>query len=470
MAFLLILLITGMTLSGSRATHVAHHAAIGTGIGLAISALFDLRAGYRNLIRPDFCAMLALYFLTLFEFLFPQGYFDMLVTADTAMRSVPVVLWGFAGLAAGRHLVNLRRHPLRGIFTQEVPRGWVLLIFWGCFTGGFFYMAMCVNFNVVKMVDFWLEPRFTQPWQRGRLGDWKAMLYELSMLLYIVPPLAGIIVARRQKHGKFTLFAVLCGFLLTVFYAFCTGTRNLFLSYLVTFLIGYGFAAPARRRFEFMFLCAVTVVTTLAATVLMLAFREVGLRNYLNNKTMIYLTRQETMFVDYNLFTISRLVDTMPAHHAYLGWEVPYLAVIRPVPRAVWPGKPKGLSLTMEDAVGAEGWTVAASFVGEAYMSHGIPTVFLAGLILGALMGWWSRLASPENSDLGILIYASGFFAAVISMRSIYVLTTAILPTAVSLVLAAGLVGIVRSRQRRRERFARIAGGRLGPMQRRRGP
>ena len=47
----------------------------------------------------------------------------------------------------------------------------------------------------------------------------------------------------------------------------------------------------------------------------------------------------------------------------------------------------------------------------------------------GALTGWWSHLASAQNSELGILIYSSGFFATVISMRSLFVFTTALLPT-----------------------------------------
>ena len=30
----------------------------------------------------------------------------------------------------------------------------------------------------------------------------------------------------------------------------------------------------------------------------------------------------------------------------YLGWELPYLAIIRPIPRAIWKGKPLGMSFS----------------------------------------------------------------------------------------------------------------------------
>ncbi len=64
--------------------------------------------------------------------------------------------------------------------------------------------------------------------------------------------------------------------------------------------------------------------------------------------------------------------------------------------------------------------------------------VFIAGIFFGVITGWWSHLSSARNSELGILIYASGFLAAVISMRSIFVFTTAMLPTL--LAIACGYV------------------------------
>src|SRR5258708_39608299 len=68
-------------------------------------------------------------------------------------------------------------------------------------------------------------------------------------------------------------------------------------------------------------------------------------------------------------------------------------------------------------------------------MGGGWIAVFMAGAFFGALTGWWNYLTSPRNSELGILIYASGFFAAIISMRSLFVFTTALLPTVAALII-----------------------------------
>ena len=126
----------------------------------------------------------------------------------------------------------------------------------------------------------------------------------------------------------------------------------------------------------------------------------------------------------------------------YLGLEVPYLALIRPIPRALWKGKPEGLSSSIEHALGefSGSITISASFAGEAYMAGGFFGVLLCALFFGAINGWWSHLMGPKNSELGILIYASGFFAAVISMRSLFTYTTALLPTVAAIVGTGYLV------------------------------
>lgn len=437
-------------MDGKTPAAVATFAAMGTAISLAISVVFDLRAGVRNLIRADLLAVLAFYFLTLFEFLFPQPTFNLLISIPVTRTGILVCAVGLIGLLLGRHLVNLRKQPFERLRTAEIPAGWMLLIFWvSCFLG-YLDMLLAVNFNVAEMIDWFMAPRFSQPWQRGRLGDWKAIVHELALFMYLAPPLGGIMIARRQRYGRNQLFFVVCALLLTFFYGFSSGTRNVFAAHLVTFIIGYSFALPPARRRELLILSAAGAVLMLGATVLMLQFRNIGFKNYLRGSyERVPVAEKKSMFVDYNLYAICRLVEVFPKQTAYLGWEVPYLALVRPIPRALWPGKPEGMSKSIEDAMGVQGLTIAASFAGEAFMAGGWIAVLAFGLFFGALAGWWSFLASPRNSELGILIYASGFFAAVISMRSLFVFTTALLPTLAAIVLGTATVRMVAAGARR---------------------
>ncbi len=449
-AALLGLVITVLLLKGELPSTLAQKAAIGTLFSLLASIAFDLKlGGLRNLIRADLMAILSFYFLTFFEFLFPQPNFDKLIATASTFTGIYCVLLGFAGLLVGRHFFHPRQQPFRQTLTREIPALWIVAIFWVCVLVGYIHMLIAVDFDVVLMIDWFMEPRFTQPWQRGRLGNWKALLVELGLFLYLIPPLGGIMIARRQRYGPIALATMSLALLLTLFYGFASGARNVFAAYLVTFLIGYCFAMSFARRKELVALCAGGAVVMVAASYFMLEFRNAGLRNYLEGHYEPPVSQEKTYFVDYNLYNVCRLVEVFPRNHPYLGWEIPFQALIRPIPRAVWKGKPEGLSRSIEDVLGADGWTASASFVGEAYMSGGFWVVALVALGFGALAGWWSHLASPNNSELGILIYASGFFATVISMRSLFVLTTALLPTVAALVIGTYAARLLTGQARR---------------------
>ena len=439
-------LVAALTQLSDAPTDLARNAAICVGVGLAGSVLMDLKSGLWNLPRADLFALLAFYFLTLFEFLFPQANFNAMTTPDLARAGLGVVLVGFAGLLIGRHLLRPKRQPFEHILTRAVSVGWLIVLFWFSAFVGYLQMLIVVDFNVLKMIEWFMEPRFTQPWGRGKFGDWKALLYELSMLLQLLPPLAGIMLARRRRFPVWHMVPMIVVVGITFFAGFASGTRNILASYLVTFLIGYAFALPRERNKELVILGSTCALVIVFATYFMLQFRTVGLRNYLRgNVPVAAADTPMTLYVDYNLHSICRLVEIFPNQRAYLGLEIPYLAIIRPIPRAIWKSKPEGMSTSIEEAMGAQGLTIAASFAGEAYMSGGNFAVLLVALGFGAVFGWWSSLASSRNSELGILIYASGFFAAVISMRSLLVFTTALLPTAAGLIAGTWLVGRVKT-------------------------
>jgi hypothetical protein len=140
------------------------------------------------------------------------------------------------------------------------------------------------------------------------------------------------------------------------------------------------------------------------------------------------------------------MVEYFPAHHAFTGLEIPYLAIIHPIPRLLWPSKPEGMSVSVEEILGANGWTVATSVIGEEYIMGGLIAVFLMSVVFGVCCAWWNLLASPRNSEFGILVYASGFFSAVITMRSMNWFSTALLPTLAG--LAIGYACLLRYRRR----------------------
>ena len=160
-------------------------------------------------------------------------------------------------------------------------------------------------------------------------------------------------------------------------------------------------------------------------------FRGVGLADYLSEEEEgASAEKEENFFVDYNFYVVAALTSLFPRPYDYLGLQVPLWLVVRPVPRAFWPEKPDGESVSPQMYLGVrEGTTISATFIGEAYMSAGLFGVIIAGLGLGYFCQWWTQKAFSPQSNFGIVIYGSGFFAVAITMRSMYMLTVALLPT-----------------------------------------
>jgi hypothetical protein len=165
------------------------------------------------------------------------------------------------------------------------------------------------------------------------------------------------------------------------------------------------------------------------ATNHMLAFRQIGLANYLKYGSVEKEEESDpTFFIDANLLNMALVMDTVPSQHDFTGWDVPYSALIRPIPRALWPGKPEGLKVGIEEAAGVEGLTLSVTFVGEAYLGAGAWGVAMAGMFFGLLCGVWNSLFRGRWDPFSQLVYAAGFFPAAISMRSLFAFSTAILP------------------------------------------
>ena len=424
------LLVTGFVAWGDLPSELARSTAVGVGISLIMSLFVELRQGrWDNLLRADLVALVALYYLLFVEFLFPQPRFDEMVALSAAIKpAITVCLFAFAAIAVGRHFVS--RHISHWqIVKAKLPPSSLLILFWCSFVLGFFNMLLAVDFDPLEMVRYFLGPRFEVPWGRGQFGDLNALLWELGAVLYLVPPLAGIILGRRRLYSGLALFLVLLGLSFTFFYGFCTGTRNLIGSYLITFIVAYFYACRSWRA---------TIVPGILVVVIMVMatmhaprFRGMGLADYLSEEEQAFgPDDEENFFVDYNFYVVAVLTNLFPRQYNYLEWQVPLWLVARPVPRAFWPGKPDGESVSPQNYLGVTGGTtISATFIGEAYMSAGLLGVIIAGLGLGYFCQWWTQKAFSPRSNFGIVIYGSGFFAVAMTMRSMYMLTVALLPT-----------------------------------------
>lgn len=160
---------------------VAHDYAVSVGLGILGSLIFDYAGNLRNLVRADLMGIVSLYFLTLFEFIFPQPEFNDLVALDEIQPALAACLMGFAGLAIGRHMAPPAPRGLQRTLQTDFSARSFLTIYTISLIAGYFYMLLAMNFNFLDMVDGFMWPRFSQPWWRGKFGGWKALLSEIGM-------------------------------------------------------------------------------------------------------------------------------------------------------------------------------------------------------------------------------------------------------------------------------------------------
>jgi hypothetical protein len=290
-------------------------------------------------------------------------------------------------------------------------------------------MLWAVGFNPVELVNQMLRPRFSQPWARGALGGWSDLLGEFSTALrYLIPAVAGSILANPSRFTLSQKAITILGLAFTLFYGFSSGTRYVFCVYIIIFVTSYLLLKRDITWKRVIVLSCMTAGLLYLAAYYMLQFRTVGLEHYVSGgHEDVRGFRKDTLFIDNNLPVISRLTDIFPNKFAYLGSEVVSYAILHPVPRALWPGKPEGLSISTADALGVRGASVTSTFVGEAYMMGGYSAILVMGLLFGWLGRWWDRFGSGLRSNVGVMVYASGCFAAAISMRSMTWTSVAIL-------------------------------------------
>ena len=432
-ALLCVTLLLAYTLLGdssATASDTAHQTALLLGIGLLLSLLCDAQQGLRNLVRTDTVCLLSLYGLIMVERLTKDELFNSMNTVQTVNSGLSLVLLAFGGLAIGRHLFHQPSAPRPLDSSADVSIRWLFAVIVIAFAVSVLHILLSTSFSVSQIYEGLIGPRFARPWMRGRLGGWHTLLNELSLLFYLIPPLAAIIASRWRECSLVQIVTVsgICFF--TFFEAFAGGTRNVFLTHLISFSAAYILMAP-RVSWKRMSIVSIGVISFAGfATHQMLEFRQVGLKRYLTEELYHDENARDTLFIDDNLTAISQLTAVFPEHYPYLGWEVPLWAAIKPIPRALWPGKPEGLSTSIEEALnGDDAFTIATTFIGEAYMAFGTTGVILTSLLFGWLAGQWNRFAGSQGGSMEVVIFASGFFTAAITMRSLIWMTTAMLPT-----------------------------------------
>jgi hypothetical protein len=416
---------TSVVLPSESAVGIFSAAAYGVGVTLAGAILIEARSGIRSLIRVDLLLLLVLYGLTLFEFLSPQSEIvGGLLSPVTAANGTYAVLVAFAGLAIGRHFVPIRE-SLRPSSVTDLRPSSMFFVFLVVTFLGYLHILLAVGFDIPEAIRQMLLPRFSQSWGRGQYGDAAALLVEVGALIYLIPPMAGLVFARAPQYSAAQKAVVVIVLAFTAFYGFSSGTRSTYVVYILTFTCTYFITKQQLNLRHVLIFGTIMAALLYVGMILMFQFRTVGLGELSSTG------EPGSLYIDMDIVSISRLTDKFPDLYEYLGLEIPMTALIRPVPRVLWPEKPTGLSVPIETAlgVGEEGLTVSCTYVGEAYMAGGLLAVLIISLLFGAAAEMWNRVGLTSNQQFNQILYVSGFLCAAIATRSMLSMVPLMLPT-----------------------------------------
>jgi hypothetical protein len=397
-------------------------------------------AGVRSLNRVDIVAIFALYFLSFAEFLHPhvrvlyQGY------TGNAAFSCRLVLTGMAFLAIGRHFPLPFTLGIGKIRLPDLPPRQMFWLCVGLFFLSFFWVFLSVYFNPFEVVHYMLAGRFVRPWQRERIGGWVSFLTELQLLAHPTAALAGYIFANGRRYGIWNKIIVAAMVAFTLAFFISDGARNRVLIYAGVFISAYFVSNKQAASLKIIALSSVAAAALWFISGFMLDFRNEGLGTYFSGSTIQAQDPRGDFMIDNNLVSIARVAQVFPNIYPFQGWDIVLQIFTKWVPRALWPDKPVDWAISMESALGLDGSvTLAVTYVGEAYLIAGVPTVILVSFVLGSLSATWNKVGLAARTNLELIYYATGFFAAMLGMRSAQFITVAFVPLAAFYLLARWL-------------------------------
>lgn len=385
--------------------------------GPMLSSLSDLRGW----LRAESIMMLGLVYWLLTE-LFYADYSAYQLTQDGVIRAYTYIGMFALSIQFGSWLAHHWRLGRRDSPPPpDFSDNWLFAALVVCSVLGLLARLIPCGFSPECVAEGLFGSRAVGAWNQGTLGGSGAFVHHLGYFGYLSLPLT---VALHHRAGRIN-WRVVLGVLLTLFFLLFLikdGGRRLVGmvagSGLLTWLLLQRRMGPRQVATG-----AIAGLALLALMELMLVFRlsEGGIvSNLFSGRAFELNPLEEGPKVDNNFNSLVRTLDLIPQFEPHTGWEAIIYWIVRPIPRALWPGKPinPGIDIPWElHERWGEGFTLTISAVGDWYIAFGLISVVLAGLMMGFLGGRlvmaWMR---PRLRDT--VLYSLGAMCLFIGLRS----------------------------------------------------
>lgn len=290
------------------------------------------------------------------------------------------------------------------------------------FALGFCRFAIPASFNIPEMLSALQRSRFAAPWSRTAIssGLVVAVIDHFIYFGFLLPTLTVLLALRKGWTHRMTLALIALTLILTVFIAHGGNRRIIGVMYGSAIVLWV--LEQARLNLQRIVILAVTGVAILSFLQFMLNYRSKGIALFdeqpnervgavINENYVVEgeLQRNSNVLikVDDNFLRLSQIVQVFDlvaenngGRYYFLAERPLIYALSRPIPRALWPGKPISPGFNLGQLVGL-GASLSSSIIADWYMCAGLLGVGLGGLFYGRLATMASyilRRAQPGST------------------------------------------------------------------------
>lgn len=383
-------------------------------IGLLMPVVLQLRFDLNAILRIQNLLTLGVVYWLLLDLLQSAYAFDF-VTPDDVRFSFGVIGAFSAGIwlgSSGRGWSLPRRVVVTAgrEFTTDT-------LFRACFIAFVLGMSKFVIASGFDLEAMWIglgSSRWEAPWGRGDLGGADAILDHMQYFGYILPSLCVLMARQVGWLDRRVLVGLILSIVILAFLSQSGGRR------IIGVVVGAGLftwmAAKPKLELQTIIGSVSIIALLLMFMQLMLQYRGIGFSEFgkSDSPERVYMH----LHVDDNFLRLTQLIAIYPQDLDYV-WHQPFFhALMLPIPRVLWPGKPLGPGFDLPGQLGMSGVSLSCSIVGELYVSFGIFAVILGGWILGRLCGMWNKILLLPYGTSRPLMYGLGLMALFTGMRS----------------------------------------------------
>lgn len=390
-------------------------------VGLLLPVALAVIKNPRSILRADNLLATSPIYWLLLDLL--QGRYEMDAPqreyVTTSFTAIGVFCCGVWVSSLHKAIPLHRRLTVRGVNRLTVPQYFWLGV--TCFALGIFYFAYKAGFSPAAMIQGLQGMRWDSPWARTSAeGGWEALIEHLQYFGMLLPALAVLV---GRGAGWFNYRTVLLFYAALIMGAFLAqgGSRRYVGVMFGAALLVWLFTA-VRVRWRTFSLLALWAALLLFVMEIMYIYRGEGITAFTEPEIEMVgvesaLERIDSVRVDDNFLRLAQTIELVPARHPYVWYDYPLFALIRPIPRAIWPGKPLQPSFRVQDFV-VIGASLSSAVVGELWVSGGLIAIFLGGWAFGLLGNGVTPLLAHRESGVHGLTYGVAIMALFAGQRS----------------------------------------------------